>query len=375
MREPFDGGDYTPEMKQELAWEEGITKGAAVAAWRLPHGEEAFLLQDFSGGSILDEGWNLADLAAGFLAAPFIGLPYFLQADSVTSFPLTATKRVVHFVAPTENTAKKAEFMSWVSEAITAIKQGPLQKVVLSRTDEQDLPADFKVMTALEELGAAYPNAFVCALSIPALSGVWMCATPEILVEQNAAGIFRTISLAGTQSGVDADGFAISPSQARWSQKEIEEQAFVSRYIIECFKKIRLREYTEIGPKTISTGNLLHLKTEYIVDTKAMDFPQLPGLMLGLLHPTSAVCGTPKQEAVDFISNTESHDRSMYSGYVGPVNLGNATHLFVNLRTVEIRGTKAVFYAGCGITEDSDPAKEWQETQMKCQTLQRVLMQ
>lgn len=119
----------------------------------------------------------------------------------------------------------------------------------------------------------------------------------------------------------------------------------------------------------------MHLKTEYIVDTKAMDFPQLPGLMLGLLHPTSAVCGTPKQEAIDFISATESHDRSMYSGYLGPVNLSNATHLFVNLRTVEIKENHAVFYAGCGITEDSDPAKEWQETQMKCQTLQRILMQ
>jgi isochorismate synthase len=136
-----------------------------------------------------------------------------------------------------------------------------------------------------------------------------------------------------------------------------------------------LREYTEIGPKTISTGNLLHLKTEYVVDTKALDFPQLPGLMLGLLHPTSAVCGTPKQAAVDFILATESHERSMYSGYLGPVNVAENTHLFVNLRTVEIKENHAVFYAGCGITEDSDPAKEWQETQMKCQTLQRILMQ
>lgn len=362
-------------MKQRLAWEEGIAKGAAVAAWRLPHGEEAFLLQDFSGGAILEEGWNLANVASGFLAAPFIGLPYFLQADSVTSFPLHSAESSKPFVAPAENLAKKTEFMTWVAEAIQAIKQGPLQKVVLSRTDEQDLPADFNVMAALEELGAAYPNAFVCALYIPALGGVWMCATPEILVEQNAAGVFRTISLAGTQSGVDAEGVAISASQARWSQKEIEEQAFVSRYIIDCFKKIRLREYTEIGPKTISTGNLLHLKTEYLVDTKAMDFPQLPGLMLGLLHPTSAVCGTPKQEAIEFILATEKHDRLMYSGYLGPVNLANATHLFVNLRTVEIKGNKALFYAGCGITEDSDPAKEWIETQMKCQTLQRVLMQ
>ena len=361
-------------MSHLSSWEEGISKGAAQAAWRLPHASEAFLLKDFSGGSSLSEGWNLSDLPAGFLAAPFIGLPYFLRAESVSSWEMTSSVTSSHPDIDSENSAKKEEFKDWVSQAISAIKVGPLQKVVLSRTDEKELPTTFSVLTALEELGAAYPNAFVCALHIPALGGVWMCATPEILVEQKD-GIFRTISLAGTQSGIDEQGNTLSPSQARWSQKEIEEQAFVSRYIIDCFKKIRLREYTEIGPKTISTGNLLHLKTEYIVDTKAMDFPQLPGLMLGLLHPTSAVCGTPKQAAVDFILATEKHQRSMYSGYVGPVNWTGDTHIFVNLRTVEIKGNKAVFYAGCGITEDSDPEKEWQETQMKCQTLQRVLMQ
>ena len=358
----------------ENSWEDGISRGAALAAWRLPHASEAFLLQDFQGGSLLTEGWNVADLPAGFLAAPFIGLPYFLASDSLTSWTLPTESTSINIVFDGEDPSKKQEFKSWVSSAIEAIKQGPLQKVVLSRTDVKELPAGFSIVSSLEELAAAYPNAFVCAISIPALAGIWMCATPEILVEQKD-GVFRTISLAGTQSGVDDQGNVLSPAQARWSQKEIEEQAFVSRYIIDCFKKIRLREYTELGPKTISTGNLLHLKTEYIVDTKAMDFPQLPGLMLGLLHPTSAVCGTPKQEAIEFILKTETHDRSMYSGYLGPVNIAGNTHLFVNLRTVKITGNQAEFYAGCGITEDSDPEKEWQETQMKCQTLQRVLMQ
>ena len=51
-------------MKQGLAWEEGIAEGAAVAAWRLPHGEEAFLLQDFSGGTIVEEGSIYAGVPA-----------------------------------------------------------------------------------------------------------------------------------------------------------------------------------------------------------------------------------------------------------------------------------------------------------------------
>jgi isochorismate synthase len=359
---------------EEKRWEEGKSRGAAVVAWRLPHGEEAFMLQDFDGGTLLAEGWNLSGLPSGFLAAPFLGLPYFLKTDSLHSWKLGTEVQTVLGNPLPENEAKKYEFISWVSKAIAEIKQGPLQKVVLSRTDEQSLADGFSQMKAFEALANAYPHAFVCALSIPDLGGVWLCASPEILVDEKD-GIFRTISLAGTQSGVDENGNTLSPAQARWSQKEIEEQAFVSRYIIECFKKIRLREYVEIGPKTISTGNLLHLKTEYIVDIRGLDFPQLPGLMLGLLHPTSAVCGTPKQVAIDFIEATEKHTRSMYSGYLGPVNTQEETHLFVNLRTVEMKGNQAVFYAGCGITEDSEPEKEWQETQMKCQTLQRILMQ
>ena len=76
-------------------------------------------------------------------------------------------------------------------------------------------------------------------------------------------------------------------------QKDIEEQALVERYVISCFKKIRLREYDEHGPKTMIAGNVLHLKTEFEVDMVATNFPQLGSVMLNLLHPTSAVCGMP----------------------------------------------------------------------------------
>jgi isochorismate synthase len=169
----------------------------------------------------------------------------------------------------------------------------------------------------------------------------------------------------------------MSVQEVRWSQKEIEEQAYVSRYIIDCFKKIRLREYIENGPKTVLAGNLMHLKTEYWVDTTKYNYPGLISTMLELLHPTSAVCGTPKEAAKSWIHAVEKHDRSLYSGYLGPVNVDEETHLFVNLRTVRLAPSagqiKATYFAGCGITEESNPEKEWLETEMKCQTLQRVL--
>ncbi|MBK8292346.1 MAG: chorismate-binding protein [Flammeovirgaceae bacterium] len=160
-----------------------------------------------------------------------------------------------------------------------------------------------------------------------------------------------------------------------WTQKEIEEQALVCRYIINCFKKIRLREYEEHGPKTIVAGNLLHLKTEYEVDMAATNFPQLGSVMLKLLHPTSAVCGMPLENSLAFLKEHEGFDRQFYSGYLGPVNLKEESHIYVNLRCMQIFEDKVRIYAGAGVTADSVSETEWMETEMKMLTLQNIITQ
>ena len=158
-----------------------------------------------------------------------------------------------------------------------------------------------------------------------------------------------------------------------WTQKEIEEQALVERYIIGCFKKIRVREYDEFGPKTIRAGNLLHLRTEFSVDQNDVQYPELATVMLRLMHPTSAVCGTPREQALELVENLEGYDRRFYAGYLGPVNLQNETNLFVNLRCLRWRGNEALLFAGAGITAASDPEQEWQETRFKLDTLRKFL--
>jgi len=147
----------------------------------------------------------------------------------------------------------------------------------------------------------------------------------------------------------------------------------VSRYIVNCFNKIRLTDYEEHGPRTSVAGNLLHLKTEYNVDLKAVDFPQLGSVMLDLLHPTSAVCGMPLEKAQEFLKAHEGYDRQFYSGYLGPVNFKNESHMFVNLRCLQLFPKKAIVYAGAGVTIDSIPEKEWEETEMKFDTLLSVI--
>ncbi len=443
----------TRQLTIEAAWFAAQTGGHPAALWRLPKSGEKQLLIDLSDQDRRGK-LDLEEAAPGFALGPFLNpdgqQTRLLRADLYFRFdagnaileeqtsPSADRRRVLEFEDSLKNQGlsrltivdgwplpgkpqtrspyasqqrpnssdSDEQFSKNVRLALEAIEAGQFKKVVLSRTKQVALPADFGVVAAFNRLCEAYPNAFVSAVSLPDEAAIWLGATPETLVSVDAAGLFRTVSLAGTQSAYDTDGNLLRPVEARWSHKEIEEQAHVSRYIIECFKKIRLREYVENGPKTVQAGNLMHLRTDYVVDAQAVGFPQLGTIMLDLLHPTSAVCGTPKAPALEFIQAHEGYDREWYSGFLGPVNIGGESHLFVNLRTMKVAPTSgrsstagrnasewtlsdafrpavelrpqvgatiATLYAGAGITEDSVPEKEFGETELKCQTLLSVI--
>jgi len=287
----------------------------------------------------------------------------FLEELLLQDLPQTQNKST-SFVL--EHSSQK-DYLQLVQEAISYICEGHCQKIVLSRKQKVFFNDTPNLCHWFEALCEAYPEAHVSLVSIPNV-GVWLGASPEILVSLDKNLIFRTMALAGTQAYQGGD-----LTTATWTQKEIEEQALVSRYIINAFKKIRLREFEEDGPKTIRAGNLIHLRTDFWVDLKQVDFPSLLPTMLELLHPTSAVCGMPKEESLAFILMNEGYNREFYSGFLGQVNFRGETHLFVNLRCMQIFDKSAYLYAGGGVTAHSQPQKEWQETIYKMQTLLNVL--
>ncbi|MGB3848910.1 MAG: chorismate-binding protein [Tunicatimonas sp.] len=388
-------GDALPfSVVQRAFFSYAHARQRPVAAWRLPEQEQQHVIIDQYGSGQLPP-FPLELLPAGFVTHPFSEhkQPSFVRADAhyTTGAPLTqdANQKALRLVEdyteakshsptpyevsptlPSPNT-KRRSFISAVAEAVRAIEAGRLHKVVPSRQKSIALPTDFDLTEAFQRLCAAYPSAFVSVFSIPGV-GTWLGASPETLVstyQQGGQSVFRTMALAGTQVAQGQNPL----KHASWRQKEIEEQAMVSRYIINCFKKIRLREFEESGPKTVAAGNLLHLRTDFTVDTEATNFPDLGSTMLRLLHPTSAVCGMPKEPALAFLREHEHYDRSFFSGYLGPVNVAEASHIFVNLRCAQLLEQRALLYAGAGVTADSEPEKEWQETELKMNTLLHVI--
>jgi len=271
-----------------------------------------------------------------------------------------------HMAKETSEPMGADEYVQFVKECVHNIEKGLFQKVVPARCIRKQRVDGEKILGAFFELIDNYPNAFISLVSSPE-TGTWLGASPELLVSTEQGKTFTTVALAGTQTNKpDTPLRHIS-----WTQKEIEEQALVSRYIINCFKKIRLREFDEYGPKTVVAGNLMHLKTIFTVDMVGTRFPDLGSVMLELLHPTSAVCGLPMAEAKAFLKEHEKLDRGYFSGFLGPVNFEGDTSLFVNLRCVQATENGLLFYAGAGVTIDSEPENELLETGLKFATLEK----
>ncbi|HLV39803.1 chorismate-binding protein [Xanthomarina sp.] len=268
-----------------------------------------------------------------------------------------------------------------VQKGVEAIKKAQFGKVVLSRREPFGLKEENPI-EIFKRLLQNYPTAFVYCWFHPEI-GLWLGATPENLISTEGSR-FKTMALAGTQKYEGTE-------QVLWQKKEKEEQQFVTDFILQSLKEstenIHISEV-----KTVKAGNLLHLQTNIsgILNFKNSSFKDL----LDQLHPTPAVCGMPKEASKQFILKNENYNREFYTGFLGELNLQekntrntnrrnvennayasikNVSNLFVNLRCMQILDKRALIYVGGGITKDSNPEAEWQETCSKALVMKKVL--
>lgn len=268
---------------------------------------------------------------------------------------------------PTGRGCSQTDYRSLVRRAIEFITNSGLSKVVVSRMAETALPDGFDPTDAFRRLCERYPEAFVSLIAVPGL-GTWIGASPELLLADDGNSL-HTMALAGTQPRPTN----LPLSTVSWGAKEIEEQALVSDYVRDFFQQAGVSHVDETGPTTVAAGNIVHLQTAFRVTLPREPRMALANRVLNELHPTSAVCGMPKDKALAFILEHEGYDRSFYSGFLGPVHIEGQSHLFVNLRCMQLLEHTAALYVGGGVTRDSDPDAEWRETELKAETLLAVL--
>ncbi|WP_225037164.1 chorismate-binding protein [Winogradskyella sp. SM1960] len=343
---------------------------AVIKCW-LQHDEKLHHTKDFSESGFVFAPFNLEENSILF---PKDNCSYSeiecrdLETESFTTSEIqpNATERLQH--------------IELVSKGINSIEHTDLQKVVLSRCEKKALQ-DTNPISIFKRLFNAYKNAMVYCWFHPKV-GLWIGATPELLFKVEGKRL-TTIALAGTQP------FNANET-VKWTPKEFEEQQIVTDYITE-----QIQPYTEqinvSEVDTVKAGSLLHLKTK--ITSLIKDASDLKSI-IDALHPTPAVCGFPKAKAKDFILQHENYNRDYYTGFLGELNLKQATtrntnrrnvennayaviktqsNFYVNLRCMQLKESSAKIYVGGGITKGSNPEHEWEETVNKTKTISTVL--
>ena len=243
------------------------------------------------------------------------------------------------------------EYLIQFEKLMSKMHFGDLKKCVLSRIKKVDIDhLDLDVV--FNKLCISHPNAFVYLISSE-IFGTWIGASPEVFLKANGSK-GEAMSLAATKKKDD---------HSSWSNKEIEEQNIVTDYLKTTLEKVS-KNVTIEDSITYLAGPVKHLMTKLHFDFQTahlFDF-------IHQIHPTPAVCGFPKKEALDQIMETEPHDRSLYSGIIGWSG-EKESELFVNLRCSRVIGNKMYMFLGGGITAQSDPQSEWEETENKSRTL------
>lgn len=270
-----------------------------------------------------------------------------------------------HFV---ESVPSVSEWKSEVGDAVAAIKSGALRKVVLARSvvvRSQEPTDGFGLVGHLE---SAYPQCY--AFGWRNADATFVGASPELLLEKVGSSI-RLNPLAGSARRGEGEDEDRSLGEALMaSDKDREEHAFVVDDVMARLRPLTLRLDVPVVPSLRRMASVQHLSTE-VGGTLQTGVGGLE--VLGSLHPTPAVGGTPRVEAAAFIDKLEGIDRGWYTGGVGWLSPGGDCTIALSLRCGLLHGNTAHLYAGAGIVADSEPDAELAETRLKFRPLLEVL--
>ena len=344
-----------------------IKEGVSFAIWRRPNEERIHYAIQRNGKP--KELRSIAHLKGqrGFIMVPFQisdSCPIVaLEPDEVgewevhTTGPIPKERKAYSDAASVPDPDYAQRFFTFTQP----LRQDSQRKLVLSRKKRIRRNTGFSVGKAFLSAVTRYIRSFVYLCHTPQ-TGTWMGSTPEILLSGVQLN-WRTVALAGTQP------LRNGMVEEQWSPKNQNEQQLVAQYIHDQLEALGIKSQ-EKGPYPVRAGEVCHLKSDFFFTLPDLS---LLGDLLEKLHPTPAVCGLPKEWALQFIRKEEGYDRTYYSGFVGWLAPQEQSDLYVNLRCMQIDEHHFDLFAGGGLLKASQLDEEWHETEIKLDTMRRLI--
>jgi len=284
--------------------------------------------------------------------------PLNKKGEKAYSFKSDSHKNQIHKLTSEE------ELQQWI-ESVKKIKnkinRKEVEKIVLARQLQIRIADNFEASEALHSLRSTYPGCTTFLIKNEA-SGTFMGSSPEQLLSVNGETI-KTDALAGS----------IGRGKNDFQDKYLESKLFGSTknqkehsYVVQSIKKSLspfLNTLQSAGrPMLKKLLNVQHLYTP--IKGKIKNHTT-PFTLLEHLHPTPAMGGTPRDEALSYIRKNERFERGWFASPIGWITTDGQARFNVAIRSGLIKEQTARLFAGCGIVEDSNPEDEWDETNLK----------
>jgi len=256
-----------------------------------------------------------------------------------------------------------------VAKAVSKIKNGDLEKVVLARDLIARNTEAISKRNLITFLSANYPSTWV--FMVANLIG----ATPELLVRLNKSLVTSRI-LAGTirKSGDEAKDLGLAASLAK-SSKDLEEHEYAVRSVADALAPYCSSTNVPESPFVLHLANVMHLATDVTGVINDATTPIDIFTLISSLHPSAAVCGTPTETASAVINELEEMNRGRYAGPVGWIDARGDGEIGIALRTGELSDDQKTMriFSGCGIVAGSSPEDELAESQAKLSPMRTAL--
>lgn len=273
-------------------------------------------------------------------------------------------------VSPTEKiryAGSSIDEVAWleaVDAAIGEIRADRIDKVVLARDLKvwSKVPLDQRALTS--RLNERFPECYTFAVD------GFLGATPELLLGRRGARV-TSLVLAGTAPRSDDPGEdRLIGERLLASSKDAGEHRLSVESVRSLLGPFCEKLEHDPEPWLLKLANVQHLATS-VEGTLAGDVGTIE--MIARLHPTAAVCGTPREEALELIRKLEGLDRGRYAGPVGWIDARGDGEFGIGLRCAEVSGSRARLFAGAGLVEGSVPEAELDETRLKLGAMRAAL--
>lgn len=297
-------------------------------------------------------------------------LPDALKASSSVELPALAGDAQAD--PPVEGYANMVS--RCVSRLTDDLEKTGLEKAVLARSLRLQATDTIEPLALAKRLERdASVTTYVTPLPV---SGdeppAWLVgATPELLISRRGRTLVSHPLAGSARRSDDADDDARTATALEASNKDLAEHRYVVDAIVEALAPLCSELDAPATPSLHATDSMWHLGTRIVGTLK--DPATSAATLAGLLHPTPAVCGTPRQPALDTIAALEPVERGFYAGAVGWVDAEGDGDWYVAIRCARVQANTLHLFAGAGIIEGSVPALEVEETAAKFTALLEAL--